>query len=174
MADVTAPVAGRPRAPGGLEPNAIGLSQTLFQAAPTFMAPGVAITLWLQPSLPFAGVALPLSALIGLLLIGTVAVSIGQLGKVYSTAGGLYAYISRAVGARFGFVVTWINFFFQTFIAIVIYLEFAIIWQAVLEEKFHFHLGSGWIIVFWAVVTSLYRCARCQGVDQLFAGGRSL
>ena len=154
MADVTAPVAGRPRAPGGLEPNAIGLSQTLFQAI-TFMAPGVAITLSLQPSLPFAGVALPLSALIGLLLIGTVAVSIGQLGKVYSTAGGLYAYISRAVGARFGFVVTWINFFFQTFIAIVIYLEFAIIWQAVLEEKFHFHLGSGWIIVFWAVVTSL-------------------
>jgi len=150
----SSPQASRAGGEGQLAHNAVGLPQTLFQAV-TFMAPGIGITLSLQPSLPFAGVALPLSALIGLALLATVAVSIGQLGKIYVHAGGLYEYISHATGARFGFIVGWINLLFQTFVAIVVYLQVAIIYQSVIGAKANYHLPFGWIIVFWALVVAL-------------------
>jgi amino acid transporter len=146
-------VSGSTQANGqvGLARGSVGIAPVLFQSI-TLMGPGVGLVYSMQPSLPFAGIALPLSVLLALLLIVCTASSIGQLGRLYSDAGGTYSYIARALGARTGFVVGWFNLIFQPFFAVLLLLVTTNIVQTTLETKAHVHIPSGWIILATAVV----------------------
>jgi amino acid transporter len=127
------------------------VAPVLFQSI-TLMGPAVGLVYSMQPSLPYAGVALPLSVLLALVLVVCTATSIGQLGRLYADAGGTYSYIARALGARAGFVVGWFNFFFQPFFAVLLLLITTNIVQSTLQSKFGVHVASGWVILITAAV----------------------
>ena len=93
-------------APDRLREHSIGLPQVLFQSI-THMAPGAAIAFSILVSVQFAGPALPLVVLAALVACLLVASSIGQLAKQIPSAGGLYAYVARALGPAPGFMVGW-------------------------------------------------------------------
>jgi amino acid transporter len=131
--------------------DSIGIAPVLFQSV-TLMGPAVALVYSMQPSLPYSGIALPLSVLMALLLVLCTASSIGQLGKLYADAGGTYSYIARALGARTGFVVGWFNLFFQPFFAVLLLLIMTNIVQSTLETKAHVHVASTLIILITAGV----------------------
>jgi amino acid transporter len=135
----------------GLARESIGVAPVLFQSI-TLMGPAVGLVYSMQPSLPFSGIALPLSVLLALLLVVCTASSIGQLGRLYVDAGGTYSYIARALGARAGFVVGWFNLIFQPFFAVLLLLITTNIVQSTLQTKAHVHVAPGWIILVTAAV----------------------
>lgn len=71
------------------------------------MAPAAAVAFSLLFAAPYAGGSTPLSIVIGLVACVLVAVTIGQLAKHLPSAGGLYTYNARGLGAGAGFLVGW-------------------------------------------------------------------
>lgn len=90
-----------------LRSDAIGLPGVLFQSI-TAMAPAAATATALSPAIPFAGASLPLAVLLATIACAFIASSIGQLAIHIPSAGGMYTYISRSLGARWGFMSAWI------------------------------------------------------------------
>ncbi len=82
-----------------LRNDAIGLPGVLFQSI-TAMAPAAATATALSPAILFAGASLPLAVLLATVACAMIASSIGQLAIHIPSAGGMYAYISRSLGAR--------------------------------------------------------------------------
>jgi len=70
----------------------------------TYMAPGAAVTFSILFAVPYAGGSTPLAVLLGLAVLMLVAISIGQLAKHLPSAGGLYTYNARGLGAVTGFL----------------------------------------------------------------------
>src|SRR5919197_1920178 len=99
-----------------LREHSIGLPQVLFQSI-THMAPAAAVAYSIYISVPDARQALPLS--VGLALIACIcaATAIGQLAKLFPSAGGLYTYAARALGPWAGFLVAWLFIGFQPLVA---------------------------------------------------------
>src|SRR5687768_18378681 len=81
----------------GLERNAIGLPEVLFQSI-THMAPAVATALSIGFAANFAGLLTPLAVLFAMVACLFTAYSIGQLGKHLPSAGGMYTYVARGLG----------------------------------------------------------------------------
>lgn len=123
-----------------LRESSIGLPQVLFQSI-THMAPGAAIAFSILFSVQFAGPALPLSVLFALIACVLVASSIGQLAKKVPSAGGLYAYVARALGPRAGFMVGWSFLLFEPLVAPLLFLIFAWSTANVVSADKH---GLGW------------------------------
>jgi amino acid transporter len=151
-------------APDRLRESSIGLPQVLFQSI-THMAPGAAIAFSILVSVQFAGPALPLAVLAALVACVLVANSIGQLAKEIPSAGGLVAYVARALGKSAGFMTGWAYLLFQPLVAPLLFLIFAWVvddvWTA--DEN---GLGMGslwwlWVLAAAAVVFFLtYRDVR--------------
>src|SRR3954465_8756324 len=99
-----------------LREQSIGLPQVLFQSI-THMAPGAAIAFSILVSVQFAGPALPLAVFFALIACVLVANAIGQLAKQMPSAGGLYTYVSRALGPKIGFMVGWVFLLFEPLVA---------------------------------------------------------
>ena len=112
----------------GLRKNAIGLPEVLFQSI-TAMAPAAATATALSPAIPFAGASLPLAVFLATIACAFIASSIGQLAIHIPSAGGLYTYISRSLGARWGFLSAWIFLIAQPLLLPLV----AIIWGPYIE-----------------------------------------
>ena len=87
-----------------LERNAVGLAPTLFQSI-THMAPAAAVAFSITVGVPYAGGSIPLAVVLALVACLFVAVSIGQLARHLPSAGGLYTFSSRGIGAPVGFLM---------------------------------------------------------------------
>src|SRR5712672_1356152 len=85
-----------------LREHSIGLPQVLFQSI-THMAPGAAVAYSIYISVPESRQALPLSVLLALVACLCAATAMGQLGKHFAAAGGLYTYAARSLGPAAGF-----------------------------------------------------------------------
>ena len=107
-----------------LREHSIGLPQVLFQSI-THMAPAAAVAYSIYISVPDAQQALPLS--VGLALIACIcaATAIGQLAKLFPSAGGMYTYTARTLGPGAGFLVAWLFILFEPLVAPFLYLECA-------------------------------------------------
>jgi amino acid transporter len=123
-----------------LREHSIGLPQVLFQSI-THMAPGAAIAFSILVSVQFAGPALPLAVLCALIACLLVANSIGQLAKEMPSAGGLYSYVSRALGPEVGFMVGWAFLLFEPLVAPLLFLIFAWATTDVVHSEQN---GLGW------------------------------
>lgn len=134
-----------------LEHGSIGLPNVIFMSV-ALMGPGIAVAYDYGPSIPYAGITLPLATLLAMVLMLCTANSIGQLGRVYADAGGLYAYVAKALGRRVGFMTGWINLFFQPFFAVLLYLMLANVFQSTLELKAGVLLPAPIFILFSAGV----------------------
>src|SRR5437660_5298418 len=99
-----------------LRPNTIGLPGVLFQSITT-MAPASAVSFSLGAAIPFAGGALPLAVLIGLIVCSLIALNIGSLARHLPSAGGYYTYVSRGLGVQAGWMTGWL--FSLTYLVIV-------------------------------------------------------
>src|SRR5260370_13059488 len=109
--------------------DAIGLPGVLFQSI-TAMAPAAAVATALSPAIPFAGASLPLAVLLATIACAFIASSIGQLPIHIPSAGGMYTFINRSLGARWGFMSAWGFFIAQPlFLPLV-----AIIWGPYAEN----------------------------------------
>jgi amino acid transporter len=132
----------------GLERDAVGLAPTLFQSI-THMAPAAAVAFSIIVGVPYAGGAIPLSVLLALVACLLVAISIGQLARHLPSAGGLYTYSSRGLGAPVGFLVAWGFMLAEPVVAPLLYLIFGNELAANLNSHF------GWPSWLWAPFAAL-------------------
>src|SRR4051794_30439360 len=135
-----------------LREHSIGLPQVLFQSI-THMAPAAAVAYSIYISVPDAQQALPLS--VGLALIACIcaATAIGQLAKLFPSAGGMYTYAARSLGPGAGFFVAWLFILFEPIVAPFLYLEFGRATNAVMQTEVGFH-SSGQCGI-WAVLMTV-------------------
>src|SRR5215218_5594620 len=156
-----------------LREHSIGLPQVLFQSI-THMAPGAAIAFSILVSVQFAGPALPLAVLAALVACLLVAIAIGQLAKEIPSAGGLYAYVTRALGPEAGFMVGWAFLLFQPLVAPLLFLIFAWVvddvWTAD-DNGLGMSTSLWWLWVLIAAAIVFSHLPRCPPVHE--RGGRA-
>src|SRR3979411_3399424 len=126
-----------------LQKDAIGLAPVLFQSI-THMAPAAAVAFSIIFAVTYAGGATPLAVVLALVACLLVAVSIGQLARHLPSAGGLYTYSSRGLGAPVGFLVAWGFMLAEPVVAPLLYLIFGNELAANLNSHF------GWPLWVWA------------------------
>jgi amino acid transporter len=135
-----------------LREHSIGLAQVVFQSI-THMAPAAAVAYSIYISVPYSRQALPLS--VGLALIACIcaATAIGQLAKLFPSAGGLYTYAARSLGPWAGFLVAWLFIGFQPLVAPFLYLEFGWAMSEVFTSETGFDYSGQWWI--WVVLMTV-------------------
>jgi amino acid transporter len=163
-----------PRGFDHLREHSIGLPQVLFQSI-THMAPAAAVAYSIFISVPDARQALPLS--VGLALIACIcaATAIGQLAKLYPSAGGMYTYVARTLGSPAGFFVAWLFILFEPLVAPFLYLEFGWAMNDVFQTEVGFHYDGQWwiwVALMTAIVFLLtYRDIRISTMAGVILGG---
>ena len=85
---------------------------------------------------------------VGLALIACIcaATAIGQLAKLYPSAGGMYTYAARSLGPGAGFLVAWLFILFEPLVAPFLYLEFGWAMNDVFQTEVGFHYDGQWWI----------------------------
>src|SRR6267143_7184932 len=126
-----------------LDRNAVGLLPTLFQSI-THMAPAAAVAFSIIVGVPYAGGSISLAVLLALVACLLVAISIGQLARHLPSAGGLYTFSARGLGAGVGFLVAWGFMMAEPIVAPLLYLIFGNELAANLNSHF------GWPTWLWA------------------------
>src|SRR3954469_7850620 len=134
-----------PRTFEHLREHSIGLPQVLFQSI-THMAPAAAVAYSIYISVPAARQALPLSVALALIACICAATAIGQLAKLFPSAGGMYTYAARSLGPSAGFLVAWLFILFEPLVAPFLYLEFGWAMSDVFEKEVGFHYSGQWWI----------------------------
>jgi amino acid transporter len=132
----------------GLSANAVGPVPVVFQSVAN-MAPGAAVAFSILFAAQYAGGATPLAVLIGLGLCLLVAITIGQMAKHLPSAGGLYTYNARGLGASVGFLVGWAFIMAE----LVVAPGGLLILGIVVSGALHTHLG--WPTWTWAPCSAL-------------------
>src|SRR5213075_2667280 len=135
-----------------LREHSIGLPQVLFQSI-THMAPAAAVAYSIFISVQYSQQALPLS--VGLALIACIcaATAIGQLAKLFPSAGGMYMYAARSLGPWAGFLVAWLFILFEPLVAPFLYLEFGWAMREVMSSEAGWHYSGQWWI--WALLMTV-------------------
>jgi amino acid transporter len=135
-----------------LREHSIGLPQVLFQSI-THMAPAAAVAYSIFISVPQSQQALPLS--VGLALIACIcaATAIGQLAKLFPSAGGMYTYTAKTLGPWAGFLVAWLFILFQPLVAPFLYLEFGWAMSDVFSNSIGWHYSGQWWV--WVVLMTV-------------------
>jgi amino acid transporter len=128
-----------------LREHSIGLPQVLFQSI-THMAPAAAVAYSIYISVPDARQALPLSVGLALIACLCAATAIGQLAKLFPSAGGMYTYAAQTLGPWAGFLVAWLFILFEPLVAPFLYLEFGWAMSDVFENNVGFHYSGQWWI----------------------------
>src|ERR671928_228757 len=135
-----------------LREHSIGLPQVLFQSI-THMAPAAAVAYSIYISVPYSQQALPLS--VGLALIACIcaATAIGQLAKLFPSAGGMYTYTARTLGPWAGFLVAWLFILFEPLVAPFLYLEFGWAMTDVFQSEVGLHWAGQWWV--WVLLMTV-------------------
>jgi amino acid transporter len=89
-----------------LKPGALGLLAVTMQAI-THIAPAIAALFFTQFLVTLAGVTAPLAYVVAVILVLMLGNTLIQFSRVLPSAGGYYTYVSRALGARMGFLTSW-------------------------------------------------------------------
>src|SRR5436189_2228924 len=135
-----------------LRVHSIGLPQVLFQSI-THMAPAAAVAYSIYISVPEARQALPLAVLLALVACLCAATAIGQLAKLFPSAGGMYTYAARSLGPAAGFMVAWLFILFEPLVAPFLYLEFGWAMREVMSSEAGWHWSGQWVL--WALLMAV-------------------
>jgi amino acid transporter len=90
----------------GLRRNALGLPEVVFQGM-THIAPSLNIVFTFPLIALKAGPAMPLSFVLTTIVCLFIANTVSQFARFMPSSGGYYAFATRGLGARFGFMTTW-------------------------------------------------------------------
>lgn len=96
-----------------LQKDALGLGQVIFQSASN-MAPGLSAVAGLTGVAAFAGPAMPLSLLLGLILAALLVVPVVQYGQRLQSAGGYYTFVAHGAGPKAGLYTAWMYLMYET------------------------------------------------------------
>jgi len=107
----------------GLERNAIGLTEVLFQSI-THMAPAVATALSIGAATIFAGGSTPLAVVLAMIAALFTAYSIGELARHLPSAGGMYTYVARGLGSFAGWLMAWAFLLAEPIVPAALYASF--------------------------------------------------
>jgi amino acid transporter len=89
-----------------LKPGALGLVGVTMQAI-THIAPAIAALFFTQFLVTLAGVTAPLAYVAAVILVLMLGNTLIQFSRQLPSAGGYYTYVSRSLGARAGFLTSW-------------------------------------------------------------------
>lgn len=142
----------------GLQRNAIGLTETLFQSI-THMAPAVATALSIGAATLFAGGVTPLAVVFALVACLFTAYSIGELSRHLPSAGGMYTYVGRGLGKFFGWMMAWAFALAEPLVPPALFASFGLFGAALVTNLTGFEAPWLWIalavacaaIVWWLV-----------------------
>ncbi len=101
MADTTAG-----RIQSDLKANALGLTGVTMQAI-THIAPAIAALFFTGFLVTLSGVTAPLAYVAAVIVVLMLGNTLIQFSRVLPSAGGYYTYVSRSLGARLGFLTSW-------------------------------------------------------------------
>jgi amino acid transporter len=102
-----APAAGSAPRPATLRAAAIGFPEVLMQSI-TQIAPALALLLTIGFNTGLAGSAAPMTYLVAFIIVLSLTVPLGELARVFPSAGGYHTYISAVLGKRTGFLAAWV------------------------------------------------------------------
>jgi amino acid transporter len=132
----------------GLQRNAIGLTEVLFQSI-THMAPAVAVALSIGAATGFAGKLTPLAVVFAMVACLFTAYSIGQLALHLPSAGGMYTYVARGLGPFFGWLMAWAFALAEPLVAPILLAAFGLYGANFLTA--YLHVGEGFTYL-WVVL----------------------
>jgi len=141
-------VAGAGQESAGLQRNAIGLTEVLFQSI-THMAPAVAVALSIGAATGYAGRLTPLAVVFAMVACLFTAYSIGQLAKHLPSAGGMYTYVARGLGPFFGWLMAWAFALAEPLVAPILLAAFGLYGANLLTN--YVGIGAGFTYL-WVVL----------------------
>jgi amino acid transporter len=137
-----------------LQAGALGFWGNMVQAV-THIAPGLNILLGLTFIVSFAGVAAPIAYIIGGIICLGVAITLTQLAKQFSGAGGYFLYISRTIGARFGWITTWLYFLYDPIAVSSVCAFTGILVERTVKAQYGVDISwYYWFFIFLVIVTA--------------------
>jgi amino acid transporter len=89
-----------------LKREALGLRDVVFQGI-THIAPAINIVFTLPVIAAQAGATMPLSLVLSVIVCFFIANTVAQFSRYVPSSGGYYTFVSRGLGARWGFLTTW-------------------------------------------------------------------
>ncbi|MGH3638344.1 MAG: APC family permease [Mycobacterium sp.] len=122
-----------------LDSSAVTLPGVLMQAI-THIAPVVGLIFTVQAITGVAGIASPFALAFACLAMATVSVSVIQLSKKISSAGGYFTWVSQIIGPRSGFFVAWVFLLFEPIGAGINLAFLGGILEATLQSEYGFRL----------------------------------
>lgn len=125
----------------GLAKDSLGLAQVLFQSASN-MAPGLSAVAGLTGVAAFAGGAMPLSLLIGLVLAALLVVPVIEFSRRISSAGGYYTFIAQGAGPKAGLYTAWTYLLYETASLAGTVLFFGYLLPGLLSIDFGLHVAA--------------------------------
>ena len=128
----------------GLERNAIGLTEVLFQSI-THMAPAVAVALSIGFATTLALGITPLAVLLALIAVLFTAYSIGELARHLPSAGGMYTYVGKGIGSYAGWLVAWAFLLAEPIVPPLLFAAFGFYAATLLDELFGISNDYLWV-----------------------------
>jgi amino acid transporter len=155
----TEPMVQPSAAPGTLktelEEDAIGLLGATMQAI-THIAPAIAGFFFTAFIVSLAGITAPLAYFIGFLIVLMLGSTLAQLAKHMPSAGGYYTYVSRAIHARAGFLVSWMYILYSPLVGGPLAGFFGFIVAGELKANWNIDVPWLWVasVLFFAPLTA--------------------
>ena len=126
-----------------LKPNALGLLGVTMQAI-THIAPAIAALFFTGFLVTLAGVTAPLAYVGAVLLVLALGNTLIQFSRVLPSAGGYYTYVSRSLGARMGFLTSWMFILYSPMAGGVVCGFFGFIAAGELKTSYNIDLPWLW------------------------------
>jgi len=137
-----------------LRADALKLPSVLMQGI-THMAPVCSVVLSMQLVSQHAKVTAPLAFAIAFGIVLTLGVSLTQLARHISSAGGYYAYVGRTVHPRAGFLTAWLYFLYDPVCAGINLAYLGDLIEKTVSEKFHVYCPWWAVLVGSTVIITL-------------------
>ena len=160
-----------------LKPETLGLVSVTMQAI-THIAPAIAALFFTQFLVTLSGLTAPLAYLVGVVVVLMLGNTLIQFSRQLPSAGGYYTYVSRSLGARAGFLTSWMFILYSPMAGGVVSGFFGFIVAGELKASYGWDVPWLWwvsIIVVGAIVAALqFRGIELSARTLLITGGAEI
>src|ERR1700719_2269265 len=146
-----------------LKPGALGLVGVTMQAI-THIAPAIAALFFTQFLVTLAGVPAPLAYVAAVILVLMLGNTLIQFSRQLPSAGGYYTYVSRSLGARAGFLPSWMFILYSPMAGGVVCGFFGFIVAGELNTSYGWNLPWLWAaaVVIGALLVAVFQYRRLE------------
>lgn len=147
-----------------LAAGALRLPEALMQGI-TETAPAFTLFFFIQATVGLAGVATPFVYLVGIVIMVMLAVTLAQIAKYLSSAGGFYTWVSRGLHPRVGWFVSWLYAWYTPLLPGLVLGLVGYISDQFFKANYGFSLPWEWWVVGGVALCALisYRGIRLSG-----------